>query len=107
MNYTTEETFKTSNGLQVKAFKVNSDVCGNPRWVVHFLDLLTSDEQKEVNSEVTELRKRYPNTWVSCTEHLFNAALQKARKVGGRKYRAKWFGGALSFNPMTSSMILS
>ena len=96
MNYTKEETFSI-NSLNITPFRVDNDANGNPRYVVHFLDLLTKEEQSKVNAEVAELRKKAPNQWFSCTEHLFNAALKKARTVGGRKYRGKWFGGGIVF----------
>ena len=96
MKYTTEEKFDV-NSLEIRAFKVNNDANGNPRWVVHFLDLLTKEEQGKISSGVQELRKKAPNQWFSCTEHMFNAALLKARRIGGKKYRAKWFGGGIVF----------
>ena len=59
---------KIINGIEV--FRVENDVNGNPRYVIHFLDLSTN----------------------------YNDALFKARKIGGKKYRAKWFGGGIVFS---------
>lgn len=59
---------KIINGIEV--FRVDNDVNGNPRYVVHFLSLADN----------------------------YNDALFKARKVGGKKYRAKWFGGGIVFS---------
>ena len=59
---------KIINGIEV--FRVDNDVNGNPRYVVHFLSL--SDN--------------------------YNEALSQARKIGGKKYRAKWFGGGIVFS---------
>lgn len=54
----------------VEVFRVDNDVNGNPRYVVHFLYLSDS----------------------------YSDALFKAHKVGGKKYRAKWFGGGIVFS---------
>lgn len=60
--------------------RINNDVNGNPRYVVHFYDLLTDIEG--LNLSILE---RY------------ELALQKARKVGGKMYRGKDFGGGIVF----------
>ena len=60
--------------------RINNDVNGNPRYVVHFYDLLTDIEG--LNLSILE---RY------------ELALQKARKVGGKIYRGKDFGGGIVF----------
>ena len=59
---------KIVNGVEV--FRVENDVNGNPRDVIHFLDLSEN----------------------------YNDSLCKARKIGGKKYRAKWFGGGIVFS---------
>lgn len=61
-NYTQKIDIDTVKGT-VTAFKVNNDVDGNPRWVIHYLDLF---EKYENNERL---------------EH------------GLRKYTARWFGG--------------
>ena len=65
LNITTIDTGKEI----VKALRVNNDINGNPRYVVHFLDIDSS----------------------------YDEALKRAKKVGGRKYRAKDFGGGIVF----------
>lgn len=61
-NYSIKKEIKTVNGT-VQAFKVDNDVNGNPRWVIHYLDLFNSYDNSE----------RF--------------------KYGLKKYTAKWFGG--------------
>lgn len=60
--------------------RINNDVNGNPRYVVSFLDLLTVSDTNGLN-----------------IDQKFNLALQKARKVGGKMYRGKDFGGGIVF----------
>lgn len=60
--------------------RINNDVNGNPRFVVHFLSLLNEGESQGLG--VLES---------------FDLALKKARKVGGKIYRGKDFGGGIVF----------
>jgi hypothetical protein len=60
--------------------RINNDVNGNPRYVVHFYDLLTDIE----GLNLTILQR-------------YELALKKARKVGGKMYRGKDFGGGIVF----------
>lgn len=50
-------------------YQINNDYYGNPRYVVHFLALSGNYEQ----------------------------AIKLAKRIGGKKYRAKWFGGGIVF----------
>lgn len=55
------------NGITL--YRVNNDIYGNGRYVVHFYSLADT----------------------------YNEAAKVARKLGGRKYTAKWFGGGFVF----------
>ena len=88
----TEEKTLTVNGEKITAFKVKHDSNGNPRWVIHFLDLLTSEEQASARKEAEEAP-----FFTLGTSVMFRDALNKARKSGGKAYRPKWFGGGIVF----------
>ena len=60
--------------------RVNNDVNGNPRYVVHFLDILNNEE----NSFLPFSKK-------------YDYALKKAKIIGGRKFHNKQFGGWIVF----------
>jgi hypothetical protein len=60
--------------------RINNDVNGNPRFVVHFYDLLNGNE----GEGLTILEK-------------YDLVVKKARKVGGKMYRGKDFGGCIVF----------
>ena len=60
--------------------RVNNCTYGNPRLVCHFLDLLTVAEQREV-----DLGKIYA------------LAIKRAKKIGGRKFHNKQYGGGIVF----------
>jgi hypothetical protein len=60
--------------------RINNDVNGNPRYVVHFYDLLNDGE-----GEGLPILER------------FDLVVKKARKVGGKIYRGRDFGGGIVF----------
>ena len=60
--------------------RVNNDIYGNPRYAIHFLNLLTDKERKEGT-----LSGKYA------------LACKRANKIGGRKYHTKSYGGGIVF----------
>jgi hypothetical protein len=61
--------------------RTNNDTNGNPRYVVHFLKLLT---REEVDSSDDVLSK-------------YASACHRARSIGGRKYSNRSYGGGIVF----------
>jgi len=68
--------------------RVNNDVNGNPRFVIHFLNVLTEKEQDEIRAKARPF---------GAVSDMYEAALQKVRKIGGKRYRGKDFGGGIVF----------
>lgn len=68
--------------------RVNSDVNGNPRYVIHFLNLLTSKEQDEIRAKARPMQ---------AIADMYTEALKKASSIGGSRYRGKDFGGGIVF----------
>ena len=64
-----KEIYTDKQGNKIECYIVNNDVNGNPRFVIHYLDL--HDDYDE--------------------------ALKIGRKFGGKKYRGKDFGGGIVF----------
>ena len=62
--------------LQIE--RIKNDVNGNPRYVVHYLDLLTEEEMQESGDK-------------------YALALSKAKILGGKKYHNKSYGGGIAF----------
>ena len=58
------------NGNEINVWRINNCINGNPRYVIHFLDLADTYEK----------------------------AIKKIHEIGGRKYTAKWFGGGVVFS---------
>ena len=63
--------------------RVNNDVNGNPRYVCHYFKLNT---QSELNA----------NDWVQITKK-YDLALARSRKLGGKKFHNKQYGGGIVF----------
>lgn len=69
--------------------RVNSDINGNPRFVIHFLNLLTEEEKSTEFWEIHGL-----NT----IPLQYSIACKRANKIGGRKYHTKAYGGGIVFS---------
>jgi len=64
---------------QIEFTRVNNDVNGNPRYVCHFINLLTDTEK---DNNVTTM---------------YEIAVKRAHKIGGRKFHNKQYGGGIVF----------
>lgn len=67
--------------MKIEFTRINNDINGNPRYICHFLDVLTETEYWQ-GSNVSE---RY------------EMAVKKCKPFGGKKYRSKKFGGGIVF----------
>lgn len=63
--------------------RVPSDTCGNPRYVVHFLNLCTREELED--RTLPAIINRYA------------LACKRANSIGGRRYHCKRYGGGIVF----------
>lgn len=67
----------TTTQTPIEFTRLTNDVNGNPRYVVHFLELISNEE-----GSVSEL---------------YEIAVKKANKIGGKKYNTKKYGGGIVF----------
>ena len=82
------------NTSQIEFKRVNNDVNGNPRYVCHFHALLTERDKescKEVDSNTSH------RLGVDYITKCYNLALRKAKKIGGKKFHNKQYGGGVVF----------
>ena len=68
--------------------RVNNDLNGNPRYVIHFLDCINDKESEEVEKSAKPFKSILDK---------YDFAINKMRKLGGKKYRGKDFGGGIVF----------
>lgn len=68
--------------------KIRHDVNGNPRYVCHFLSLLKPEEKS------AEFHAEHGLNAISL---MYQIAVKRANKIGGRKYHNKSYGGGIVF----------
>jgi hypothetical protein len=67
--------------MEIEFTRINNDINGNPRYVCHFLNLLTPQEKE----------------WRISLISKYVTACKRANKIGGRKYHTKSYGGGIVF----------
>ena len=73
--------------------RVNNDINVNPRYVIHFLALITEEDRQ---AEVEDY-----------TLNSYNIALAKAKKLfGGKKFHNKQYGGGIVFQSYNTQVEL-
>lgn len=68
--------------------RINNDVNGNPRYVCHFLELISDNDREEAKKNKADHFG---------IDTLYKIAVKKANKIGGRKYHNKQYGGGIVF----------
>jgi hypothetical protein len=58
------------NGKDIEVTRIDNCINGNPRYVIHFLSIADT----------------------------YQDAINIARQIGGKRYRAKWFSGGIVFS---------
>lgn len=71
---------------EIEFTRVNNDVNGNPRWVCHFLELLSTEDKYVIR-----------NISTTPIEAMYQVALHKAKKIGGKRFHNKQYGGGIVF----------
>ena len=79
-------TNTTAQGIEFT--RVSNDINGSPRYVCHFLNLLSNDEQNEISAKAKPF---------NAINDMYNEALLKAKKIGGKKFHNKKYGGGIVF----------
>ena len=65
----TEIKVTLKNGKSVSVHRVNNDIYGNPRYVIHYSNIADT----------------------------YSDALRISRNIGGKMYTVKWYGGGIVF----------
>ena len=61
--------------------RIKHDSNGNPRYVCHYINLLTDDELSDTNAK-----------------NCYAIACKRANSIGGRKFHNKQYGGGIVFS---------
>lgn len=81
---------------KIEFTRINNDVNGNPRYVCHFLNLV-SDKDFIAPKEMTESEAANYRQGMSSTDYAYNLAVKRANKIGGKKFHNKQYGGGIVF----------
>lgn len=79
---------------KIEFTRITNDINGNPRYVCHFLNLVNDNDEKEVREDFAATLAQNSFKFTSL---LYERAIWKAKKIGGRKYTAKSYGGGVVF----------
>lgn len=77
--------------------RINNDINGNPRYVCHFNNLLSEKENEDCKKEAEQRQKKAPSFFISFVSIQYELALKKAKKIGGKKFNNKQYGGGIVF----------
>lgn len=80
---------KNTTQKTVELTRVKGDINGNPRYVCHFLNMLNESEKQMPVIEG------------------YKIALKRAKKIGGRKFHNKQFGGGIVFQSFNTRDLIN
>lgn len=80
---------------KIEFTRVNNDVNGNPRYVCHFFNLLNANE-RGYTYEGESFNPNQPILNLELSDK-YSLAVNKANKIGGRKFHNKQYGGGIVF----------
>ena len=70
--------------------RINNDGNGNPRVVIHFFNFTTHDERRCMGLD----------------SNLYEIALKRSRKLGGKKFHNKQYGGGIVFQSYNTDNLI-
>lgn len=79
---------------KIQFTKVKKDINGNSRYVCHFLNFITDKDIEQIKEDYAASLEINP---FMKTEFMYDLALFKAKKLGGKKFHNKQFGGGIVF----------
>ena len=74
--------------------RIKNDVNGNPRYVMHFLQMFSDVENDRLRGAFS-IEERYA------------MAVTRAKQIGGRKYSTKYYGGGIVFQSYNTEILAS
>ena len=74
----------------IELTRVNNDVNGNPRYVVSYSHLLNEKDEADAKESARKGNKFF-------VDYEYTTAIKKARKIGGKKFHNKQYGGGIVF----------
>ncbi len=85
-------SINTAAGIEFT--RVDNDINGNPRYVCHYFSLLKASDEATIKADFAASIARNPFSYFTFQ---YDAAIQRAKKLGGKKFHNKQFGGGIVF----------
>lgn len=83
---------------KIEFTRVNNDVNGNPRYVCHFLNIPLSKLDLSIIEDKITIAKSLDRCIIGMeTNLMYQFALKNAKKLGGKKFHNKQYGGGIVF----------
>lgn len=76
--------------------RIKNDINGNPRYVVHYLELINQSELNGVDFQGNGPKPGF----------LYDLAVVKAKKIGGKKFHNKQFGCGIVFQSYNTADLI-
>lgn len=86
---------------QIQFTRVNRDTNGNPRYVCHFLNFINARDEQQLKQDFAASLAQGSSR---LTGLKYDLALERARKLGGRKFHNKQYGGGIVFQMYESQI---
>ncbi len=74
--------------------RINNDTNGNPRYVCHFLRFINEQDEESIKENFGASLSQNPLLF---TSFCYEEAMLKAKKIGGKKFHNKQYGGGIVF----------
>ncbi|HWV28288.1 MAG TPA: hypothetical protein VN038_01490 [Dyadobacter sp.] len=81
--------------------RINNDTNGNPRYVVAYSELLNAKDETAAR-EMAKL----PGRIRFFVDYEYEIALNKAKKIGGKKFHNKQYGGGIVFQSYNTDQLI-
>jgi len=91
----------TQTQTDIELLRVGCDNCGNSRYVVHFLNFITDKDKEEAR-----MLSKTCSPFHFPTHYEYEIAVNKARKIGGKRYTAKHYGGGIVFTSNSKEALI-
>lgn len=83
-----------STTSQIDFTRINNDGNGNPRYVCHFLNFTTDNDTEQLKADHAASLDNFSTTLIGLK---YDLAIARAKKIGGKKYHNKSYGGGIVF----------
>lgn len=91
----------TNTQTDIELLRVGCDSRGNSRYVVHFLNFITDKDKEEA-----KMLSKTCSPFNFPTHYEYELAIRKARKIGGKRYTAKHYGGGIVFTSNSKEALI-